>query len=100
MAKYINFAYFKEFKTNIEIYIQILVKLIFIIFSFLKAFCLLKVIDIFSPQHVSFLNTSFSLYQLIKNRFKSHDDKFLTAIDVFFLIIIILGTLIFNEMII
>ena len=100
MANYINFSYFEEFKTNKEIVIQILVKTIFTIFSFLKAFCLLKIIDIFSPQHVSFLNTSFSFYHLLRNRIKSHDDKFITAIDAFFLLIIILGTLIFNEMII
>ena len=77
-----------------------MIKGILTIFSFFRAFFLLKVIDIFSPLHVSFLNTLFSLYQIFKFRTKSKDDKFLTAIDAFFLLIIILGTLIFNEMII
>lgn len=100
LTKSVNFSYFEQFKTDKEIYIQILVKVLFTIFSFFRAFCLLKVIDIFSPQHVSFLNTSFSLYQLFKCRTKSNDDKFLTSIDALFLLIIILGTLIFNEIII
>ena len=77
-----------------------MVKVIFTILSFFRAFCLLRVIDIFSPQHVSFLNTTFSLYQLFKCRTKSRDDKFITSIDAIFLLIIILGTLIFNEIII
>ena len=100
MTGNINFFYFEQFETDKEIYIQILLKGIYTIFSFLKAFCLLKVIGIFSPQHASFLNTSFSLYQIFKHKTKSHDDKFITAIDAFFLIIIILGSLIFNEIII
>ena len=77
-----------------------MLKVIFTILSFFKAFCLLRVIDIFSPQHVSFLNTTFSLFQLFKCRSKSNDDKKITAFDAIFLLIIILGTLIFNEIII
>ena len=96
----VKFLYFSQFTTEKEKHIQILVKVIFTILSFFRAFCLLKVIDIFSPQHVSFLNTTFSLYQLFKCRTKSRDDKFITSIDAFFLLIIILGTLIFNEIII
>jgi hypothetical protein len=96
----VNFSYFEQFKTDQEIKIQILLKVIFTILSFFKAFCLLRVIDIFSPQHVSFLNTTFSLFQLFKCRSKSNDDKKITAFDAIFLLIIILGTLIFNEIII
>ena len=97
---FVNFSYFEQFTIDKEKYIQILVKVLFTILSFFRAFCLLKVIDIFSPQHVSFLNTTFSLFQLFKCRIKSHDDKFITAFDAIFLLIIILGTLIFNEIII
>ncbi len=96
----VKFSYFEQFTTDQEIRMQILQKVIFAILSFFRAFCLLKVIDIFSPQHVSFLYTTFSLYQLFKCRNKSHDGKELTAIDAIFLLIIILGTLIFNEIII
>ena len=99
-SKLVIFSYFSQFKTDKEKHIQILVKVIFTILSFFRAFCLLRVIDIFSPQHVSFLNTTFSLYQLFKCRTKSRDDKFITSIDAIFLLIIILGTLIFNEIII
>ena len=99
-SKLVKFTYFSQFTTEKEKHIQILVKVIFTILSFFRAFCLLKVIDIFSPQHVSFLNTTFSLYQLFKCRTKSRDDKFITSIDAIFLLIIILGTLIFNEIII
>ena len=96
----VKFIYFSQFKTDIEIFLQILMKILFTIFSFSKAFCLLKVIDIFSPQHVAFLNTAFTLYQLIKCRTKADDNIILTAIDGFFLIIIIFATLVFNEMLI
>jgi hypothetical protein len=97
---FVNFSYFEQFEIDKEKYIQILVKVLFTILSFFRSFCLLKVIDIFSPQHVSFLNTTFSLFQLFKCRSKSHDDKIITAFDAIFLLIIILGTLIFNEIII
>jgi len=97
---YVKFSYFNQFNTLMEYAIQILIKVLFTIFSCCKAFCLLKVIDIFSPQHVAFLNTAFSLYQLIKCRFKSGDDIILIIIDGFFLLIIIFSTLVFNEILI
>lgn len=96
----VKFGYFSQFKTKTEIFIQVLMKVLFTIFSFCKAFCLLKVIDIFSPKHVAFLNTAFSLYQLIKCRTKSKDNIVLTVIDAIFLVVIIFGTMIFTEMII
>ena len=96
----VKFKYFSQFKTDFEIFLQVLMKILFTIFSFCKAFCLLKVLDIFSPQHVAFLNTAFTLYQLFKCRIKSEDNIILTAIDGFFLIVIIFGTLVFNEMVV
>ena len=75
-------------------------KVLFTIFSFCKSFCLLKILDAFSPQHVAFCNTAFSLYQCIKCRTKSKDNKILMTVDAIFLVIIILATLVFNEVII
>jgi len=51
---------------------------------------ILKVLDIFSPQHVAFCNTAFSLYQLIKCRIKSEDNVILIIVDAIFLVVIIL----------
>ena len=96
----VKFGYFSQFHTNFEIFIQILMKVLFTIVSFCKAFCLLKVIYIFSPIHVAFLNTAFTLYQLIKCRTKSKDDIVLTIVDGIFLLVIIFATLVFNEMLI
>ena len=96
----VKFGYFSQFPTNLEILIQILMKVLFTIASFCEAFCLLKVIYIFSPIHVAFLNTAFTLYQLIKCRTKSKDDIILTVVDGVFLLVIIFATLVFNEMLI
>ena len=92
--------YISQFHTNFEIFIQILMKVLFTIASFCEAFCLLKVIYIFSPIHVAFLNTAFTLYQLIKCRTKSKDNIILTIVDGVFLLVIIFATLVFNEMLI
>ena len=97
---FVEFVYFSQFTTESQIIIQILMKIIFTIFSFFKAFFLLRVLDIFSPQHVAFLNTAITLYNLFKCRIKSGEDILLITVDAFFLIVIIFGTLIFNEMII
>ena len=97
---FVTFGYFSQFTTKNQIIIQILMKVIFTIFSFCKAFFLLKVLDIFTPEHVAFLNTAITLYNLLKCRIKSNDYIILILIDCFFLIIIIFGTLVFNEMII
>jgi hypothetical protein len=93
---FITFEYFKE-KNWID---QVLMKSLFTIFSFCKAFCLLKILDTFSPQHVAFCNTAFSLYQLFKCRITSEDNKFLMTVDAIFLVLIIFATLLFNEVII
>ena len=94
----INFSYFSAFEGGMLM--QVLMKVVFTIFSFWKSFCLLKVIDIFSPQHVAFLKSAFSLYQLIECRYKAKDNLFLTIFDGVFLIVIIFATLMFNEMMI
>ena len=97
---FVTFHYFEQFHGTLEILTQVSLKILFTIFSFCKTFCLLKILDIFSPQHVAFCNTAFSLYQLFKCRCKSHDNKVIMSIDATFLAIIIIATLIFNEVLI
>ncbi len=94
----VNFSYFQAFEGGMGM--QVLMKVVYTLFSACKFFCLLKVIDIFSPQHVAFLKTVHSLYLLIECRYKSSDNLVLTFVDGFFLIVIIFATLIFNEMMI
>ena len=73
-----------------------------ILFSFLKAFCIMKIIDKFSPLHVAFVNVVLCLYQYILsmtfNNFNSYVITFIINIICF--IIIIFSTLLFNEIII
>ena len=94
---WVEFHYFDQFKTGLQIAIQVIMKVLYTIFSFCKTFCLLKILDIFSPQHVAFSNTAFSIYQLIKCRTTSDDNLLLTVIDAIFLIVIVFATLVFNE---
>jgi len=97
---WVQFHYFDQFTTGLQLAIQVIMKVLYTFFSFCKAFCLLKILDIFSPQHVAFSNTAFSIYQLIKCRTKSRDNKILTAIDMIFLLVIVFATLVFNEVLI
>ena len=59
LPSFIEFEYFKQFDTKLAILNQVLMKVLFTIFSFFKSFCLLKILDTFSPQHVAFCNTAF-----------------------------------------
>ena len=93
-----NFNIPDEMNSNITIFL--LHKIIFIIFSFCRAFIYLKVVDIFSPQHVAFCNAAFYLYLLILCRCKNDKSILILIIDIFSLIVIIFATLIFNELII
>ena len=93
-----NFNTPDEMNSNITIFL--LHKIIFIIFSFCRAFIYLKVVDVFSPQHVAFCNAAFYLYLLILCRCKNDKSILILIIDIFSLIVIIFATLIFNELII
>ena len=93
-----NFNIPDEMNSNITIFL--LHKIIFIIFSFCRAFIYLKVVDIFSPQHVAFCNAAFYLYLLILCRCKNDKNILILIVDIFSLIVIIFATLIFNELII
>jgi flagellar basal body-associated protein FliL len=89
-------------KSNKSLFIFL--KILLIIFAFIKGFITMKVIYIFNPQHVAFLNIVFYLYEFIKYMISPDDNNSIIVLpdifDIFFLIIIIIGTLIFNEMII
>jgi hypothetical protein len=87
-----------EMNSNIAIFL--LHKIIYIIFTFCRAFIYLKVIDVFSPQHVAFCNAALYLYLLILCRCKYDKNILIDIIDIFSLILIIFATLIFNELII
>ena len=93
-----NFNTPDEMNSNITIFL--LHKIIFIIFSFCRAFIYLKVVDVFSPQHVAFCNAAFYLYLLILCRCKNDKNILILIVDIFSLIVIIFATLIFNELII
>ena len=96
---WVKFQYF-ELLENDRLKFVIGWRVLYTILSFCRSFCLLKILDIFSPQHIAFSNTAFSIFQLIKCRTKSDDSKALTTIDFFFLLLIVFATLIFNEVVI
>ena len=80
--------------------IYLLHKIILIILYFCRAFIYLKIIDVFSPQHVAFCNTALYLYLFLLWKKKSGDNFYLSFLDYFSLILIIFATLIFNEILI
>ena len=107
-ALFILFIYlmkFMDFSFNINdsksnIYIQISLIIVYTFFAFLRSFSVIKVIDIFSPQHVSFINVIFYLFRLLNCRINSKDNIALIINDSLCLFIIAFSTLVFNEIII
>ena len=96
-SKFKNFDY-NPFENELS---QTIIMISFItICSFFKSFIIMKVIYIFTPQHVSFLNLVFSLYELIACRISHEDNIYVLMCDIMILLLIIIATLIFNEMII
>lgn len=92
-----------------DLSIKIIIKSLYIIISFLKAFFLMKVIDIFTAQYVSFVvvaecfgSTLSYSYQIIKTNIynKQYIDLIQWIVDILSLIVILFGTLLYNEMII
>lgn len=99
--------YTKKINSNIfnsdYIFINILIRAGFIIILSIKAFCLMKTIFIFSSQYVSFLIVSESVAGAINLLiYGDHSiyERIYIFIDILSLIIIIFGTLMYNEMII
>ena len=87
-------------KKRINLIWQILLLIFIIPILFLKSFLIMKVIYIFTPQPVAFLNVVFYMIRLLRCRIESADNTILISADVLFLSIIIFSTLLFNEMII
>lgn len=87
-------------ENNMDIGIQIFLVILYIFFISFKIFCIMKVIYIFSPQYVSFLNEVYYLFLLFRCRLRADDNKFIVITDVFCFIIIISSTLVFNEILI
>lgn len=84
-------------------YLVILFAILKIFFFFIRGFCIMKIIDRFSPLHVAFVNVVLCLYQYIL--FMIFDEKnkkviYIFIINLICLIIIIFSTLLFNEIII
>lgn len=101
----IYFVKLMDFNLNINdstsnIYIQISLLIIYTLFAFLRSFSVIKVIDIFSPQHVSFINVVFYLFRLLKCRISSKDNITLIITDSLCLFIIAFSILVFNEILI
>ena len=82
--------------------IDIVFFIINILFTFLKVFCIMKIIDRFSPLHVAFVNVVLCLYQYILSIFiyKLNSNIIIFIINIICLLIIIFSTLLFNEIII
>jgi len=92
----IDFDYFSFYKTK-----KILLGIVSILTLLPKNLCVMKVIYLFTPQHVGFLNVVVSLknYGLyISNRDEKIASEIIITVLSFF--VVIFGTLIFNEMII
>ena len=79
---------------------QFVLRFIFILLSSFRTFCLMKVLYLYNSQHISFLVISFSFSNFIKILIKKDIDLSFSIIQFFSLIIILFGTLIYNEIII
>ena len=81
--------------------VHILLKIYIIISAFFGCFSIFKIIDIFTPTHVGFLNVVSSLVQVIYSSIRNETQNLLFWISyIICFIIIIFGTLIFNEILI
>ena len=67
------------FLINFDSGIDIIFMIIKLLFSFLKSFCIMKIIDIFSPLHVAFVNVVLCLYQFILSIFLTSTGEFGTC---------------------
>ena len=98
----IDIDYYHNVINSSDFGIEFLRKLIIVILSFFKSFCIFRILYIFSPQHVGFCNIISFLIETIKHLVenKAINNLIHFIFDMISLIFIFLGTLIFNEMII
>lgn len=89
---------------NGEIALKIFITIAYIIIASIKAFCLMKVIYIYTAQYVSFLivveSISGYIVYLISGKASSGEKFVFVIIKIIFLLIISFGTLMYNEIII
>jgi len=79
---------------------QVLLTILYTIIYCMKTFCIMKIIYIFNPQYISFLNELFNLFILLRCRINFKDKILIIICDTICMIFIILSTLVFNEIII
>ena len=81
--------------------LHILLKLLLIISAFFGSFSIFKIIDIFTPIHVGFVNVASSLFHVIRFTIKNETEHLIYLIFyILCLLVVIFGTLIFTEIII
>jgi hypothetical protein len=80
--------------------IKILLVILYVFLLSFRSLSIMKVIYNFTPQHVSFINVVYYLFISLRCRFDIKDKPYIIIIDIICMAIIILSTLIFNEMLI
>lgn len=78
----------------------ILLFILNIISKFFEQICIYEILYIFTPQHVCFVNAVSWMFIFIKNFFFDNNSIVFVFINIFAFLVVILGTLLFNEMII
>ena len=99
----INMDYYKYLFNAESIAIEITRKIFLCILTFIKVFCIFRIIYIFTPQHVGFCNIISCFIEVIKYviKVKGVNTNIVHFIfDMMCLILVFMGTLLFNEMII
>ena len=101
-----------EINFNIELFYRILIKIIFIIFNIIRSIFLVKVIDIFTSQHISFLKVLETIilfgYYYIDRFFKGKNEQIrsnkendlVDLVEINAFLILLISALIHNEIII
>ena len=87
--------YFSEFKP-----LSIIVIIINILSKFLKGVCIMKIIDIFTPQHVCLVNVVSALIIFLQYYILDPTYSFLIYIYIIAFIIVICATLLFTEILV
>jgi hypothetical protein len=98
----IDSRYYNNILDNIQVG-EILFKMLSFIFMIFKIFCIFQIIYIFTPQHVGFCIVIIYMYNAIKNMISTdafQNEFFYCLLNIICLILIGLGTIIFNEMLI
>ena len=90
-----NNTYFSNYTPSL-----VLLYILHIILLFVKAFCIMKIIYLFSPNHVAFVNVVGNLTNFFIFYIYNQCETSLLILNLLCFIIIIIGTLLFNEILI